>query len=90
MGEVSPRPNIEVIIEELQLHGFTPADGPRIAGAMQRELTRLFTEQGVPPRLTRGGEITRLDGGSFDVSPNAGTERIGLQVARTLYGGFQP
>ena len=85
-----PKPNIEVIIEQLLLRGFAPADGPRIAGAVQGELTRLFTEQGVPPKLTRGGEIPRLDGGSFDVSRQGGAEGIGRQVARSLYGGLQP
>ena len=40
--------------------------------------------------LTQGGDIPHLDGGSFAVSPHAGAEAVGLQVAQTLYGGLQP
>jgi hypothetical protein len=89
MGEVKPEPNVEVVIEELLLHGFAPSDGPRIAGAVQRELTRLLAEQVVPPKLMGGAEIPRLDGGSFDVSSKDCAEGVGRRVARSLYGGFQ-
>jgi len=90
MGKVTPEPKIEIVIEELLLHGFAPSDRTRIAGAVQRELTRLFNEHGVPSNLAKRSETTRLDGGSFDVSPQVGAEGVGLQVARSLYGGFQP
>ena len=38
--------NIELHIEELVLHGFSPRDRDAIGEAVQRELTRLFVEQG--------------------------------------------
>src|SRR3712207_3298477 len=59
--------NIELHIEELVLHGFAPGDRYRIGEAVQRELARLFAEQGVPPSLVGGGEVAHLDGGSFAI-----------------------
>jgi len=81
------RSNIEVHIEELVLHGFASKDRYLIGEAVQRELTRLFTEQGVPAFLSQSGEIARLDGGSFNVAAGSKAETIGAQVAQAVYGG---
>ncbi len=83
------RPNIELHIEELVLHGFASADRYLIGEAVQRELARLFAEQGVPSSLTSGGELTRLHGGSFNVAPGAKAEAIGTQIAQSVYGGMK-
>jgi len=40
---------IEVHIEELILEGFAPGDRWRVGAAVQEELGRLFSRQGVPP-----------------------------------------
>lgn len=78
--------NVELHIEELVLHGF-PQDH-RISDAVERELSRLFTERGVPPSLTHGGDIPSLDAGAFQIDPDHGAEAVGAQVARTLYAGL--
>jgi hypothetical protein len=80
--------NIELRIEELVLHGFSPTDRYRIGQAVEHELGRLFTERGVPPSLTRNAEIPRLDSGSFEVSADSKADAIGTRVARTVYGGL--
>jgi hypothetical protein len=80
--------NVEVRIEELLLHGFAPGDRYRIGQAVERELVRLFTEQGVPPSLTQGGEIASMDGGAFNVAPGSKSETIGVQVAQAVYRGW--
>ena len=54
----------------------------------EAELTRLFTDRGVPPSLASGGAVPVLDGGSFDVAPDARPDRIGAQVAQAVYGGL--
>ena len=82
-------PNIELHIEELVLHGFTPGDRYSIGAAVERELTRLFGEQGIPPSLMSGGEIARLNGGSFTVAHGSKAEVIGTQVAQSVYGGMK-
>jgi hypothetical protein len=84
----NPQPAIELHIEALVLHGFSPADRARIATAIERELARLFVEQGPPLTWAQGGATARLDGGSLHVAPHAGVEAIGVQVAQALYKGL--
>lgn len=79
---------LELRIEELVLHGFTPNDRLRIGHAMQRELARLFREQGVPPSLAQGRAIERLDGGTLHMAPGAKSRTIGSQIAQAVYGGL--
>lgn len=80
--------NLELHIEQLVLHGFAPGDRHRIADAVERELARLFVEQGVPPSLANGGEAALLDLGGFEVVPGSRVEAIGSQVAQAIYGGL--
>ena len=79
--------NIELHIEELILEGFAPGDRYRIGEAMEHELTRLFSEQGVPSSLAQSGEVARLDGGAFHVAFGTNAEAVGKQVAKAVYGG---
>lgn len=80
--------NVELSIEELVLHGFAPGDRQHIGEAVERELSRLFVEQGVPPSLTQGSEIARLNGWAFEISSSSPAEMVGTRVARTLYEGL--
>ena len=84
---MNPR-EVELYIEELVLRGFAGGDRHEIRAAVQQELTRLLTEQGIPPSLMEGRSIARLDGGSVEVAPDATPEVIGTQIARSIYGGF--
>ena len=86
---MKPRPyNIDLHIEELVLDGFAPTDRRAIAEAVQRELTRLLTDQGIHPSLSNGYEAERVDGGAFHVQPGARGNAIGTQVAQAIYGGL--
>jgi len=80
--------SIEVFIDELILHGFAASDRHRIKAAVERELGRLFSEQGAPSALAQTGEIATLDGGTVEVAPGSHVEAVGTQVARALYGGL--
>jgi hypothetical protein len=82
--------NVELKIEELVLHGFTPRDRDRIGEALERELARLFSERGVPTSVVNGGEIPRLNAGSFNVTAGAKPEMIGAQLALQVYQGLVP
>jgi hypothetical protein len=86
MNEQSP---IHLHIEELVLHGFPSRDRHRIGEAMQRELTRLFTEERTPPALAKSAEIDRLNGGTFPMTTAPRPEATGTQVARAVFGGFK-
>ena len=87
-GRGDRRNTIDLHIEELVLHGFDPGDRYRIGAAVEAELARLLSEQGVSPALARGGELATLDGGSFDVAPGASPEGVGGQVAQAVHGGL--
>jgi hypothetical protein len=80
--------HIDLQIEELVLHGFTPGGRYHIGEAVESELARLFAEQGTPPSLRQRSEIERLDGRTFEVKPGSGAEAIGVQVAQAVYGGL--
>ncbi len=77
--------NIELNINKLVLHGFSPHDRHRIGAAVERQLTQMLTEQGIPSSLSHGGEHSHLDGGTFNIAPNAKAGTIGSQVAQSVY-----
>ena len=81
-------PNVELHIEELLLEGFPPSARHQIGDALARELTRLLTEEGVPPSLASFGEGARIDAGQFRSEGGAEANEVGAQVARSVYGGL--
>lgn len=70
------RKNIELNIEELVLPGFKASERYRIGEAVERELARLFAEQGMPQSLVKSGEIARLEAVSL-VAQGSKSELIG-------------
>lgn len=83
------RNSVKLHIEELVLHGFSSQDRQRIARAIEQELSRLLSRDGVPPSLAQGGMIPQLDGGSFQVKQGASPEDAGVNVAQNIYGGLK-
>lgn len=81
--------SLELHIGELVLHGFANGDRYRIGDALERELTRLFSEQGAPTAITNGRGIARVDGGAFEVTPESSAETMGIQLAQAIYGGLR-
>jgi hypothetical protein len=81
--------NVELHVEELVLHGFSPADRYRIGETVERELARLFAEEGVPASLAESLDAGHLDAGVFHVAPDSGAEAIGARVAQAVYGGLK-
>lgn len=77
---------INLHIEKLVLHGFASTDRHRIAEAVQRELTRLFTEGPTPTGLTSSSSTAALNAGSFQLPPSSRPETIGAEVARAVFG----
>jgi hypothetical protein len=82
------QPRVELVIDQIVLHGVK-ADPRATRRALERELTRLFHEQGVPSSLQRSAVLSRLDAGRVSVSPNAKPGAVGRQVAHALYGGLK-
>jgi hypothetical protein len=81
--------NVELHIEELVLHGFSPGDRYRVGEAVEQELTRLLADRGVPQSLEGGGEIGHVDGGAIEVAPDSRAQVVGAQVAKAVYGGLR-
>ena len=81
--------NIELNIEELVLHGFSPGDRYGIGEAVEQELTRLLADRGVPKSLERDREIANMDGGAFEVATGSRAQVVGAQVAKAVYGGLR-
>ena len=77
--------SVELHIEELVMHGVSRVDALRIARVAEGELSRLIAEGGVPAGWGRGGEVGRVDAGSFEVRSDAGAEITGARLARALY-----
>ena len=78
------------------LHGFEYHDHHRISVAIEQELTRLISENGLPK--TKRGEIKdddyyyyykmphHIDAGSFNVLPNRNDPKsIGSEIALLIY-----
>lgn len=80
--------DLELDIEELRLHGFKRSDREKIAAAVQAELLRLLSEDGIPAELKLDHEV-RLAGGSFSVPASLSAEQAGIQVARQMYGRWK-
>jgi hypothetical protein len=94
LPRVSPRPSqpaqraIELHIDELVLHGFAHGDRHRIAEGLERELTRLLTERGVPLTAAHNAEIANMDAGKFETHADSNADDIGARVARAVFGGL--
>lgn len=82
------KPEVELHIDELILHGFYVHDRSAIAEAVQSEMTRLFTEQGIPSSLTQQRTIPSLRAGSFNFQQQTGAENLGNNIANSVYNGF--
>ncbi|NOR41700.1 MAG: hypothetical protein GQ572_00065 [Gammaproteobacteria bacterium] len=81
--------NIELNIEELVLHGFSPGDRHGIGEAVEQELTRLMADRGVPQSLEHGGKIGQVDGGAFEVAQDSRAQVVGAKVAKAVYWGLR-
>jgi hypothetical protein len=89
-------------IDELVLSGFEASRRYAIAGAIHRELERLFREGGVPSELSMGAptdagvaggasvrrDVLTLNAGSFEIPHDATPETVGIQVARSIHRGL--
>jgi hypothetical protein len=78
---------VEVHIRQLVLHGFSHADRRPIAEAIERELSRLLSNQTLP--IDSSFQTPRVDGGSFQLEANTAHESSGRNIARAIFGGLR-
>jgi predicted deacetylase len=81
---VRPR-EIEIVIDELVLHGFNRADRHRIAAAIQQQLAAAFTND-----ISAGGirSAEHVDAGEFSVAPHAKAAHVGEAAAGAIHKGL--
>lgn len=83
------QPNIELHIEELVLHGFTGYGAYHIAEAVEREITRLLQERGLPPSFSMETNVEHLNAVNFNMQQNDKAASIGNSIAKSVYQGLQ-
>ena len=82
----APRPQVHLHIEELVLHGTSPHDRLAVADAIQEELVRLFSEQGVPTWARAAADMASLHGAPLPSRLTAPAEKFGANIAASVYG----
>jgi hypothetical protein len=79
--------NVRIHIERLVLEGLpvTAAGSASLRAAVEFELSRLVSEQGLHPALAAGGAWAHLPGESMQFQQGANPAALGTQIARAAY-----
>lgn len=81
--------NLDIHIEELVLHGFEPGDHEGIRAAVENELTRLFTTNGLPSFFRSNTSSHQIDGGEFVMTAGTKPHHLGNSIAGSVYKGIR-
>ena len=81
------RPRVEIVIDELVLHGYSPAERYTIGNSLSRELERLVMEQGFQPHESM--DIPMLRAAPINLPANSKPGQVGSHVAQAVYGGLK-
>jgi len=82
--------NINLHIDRLVLDGL-PTDhhqGPLIKAAVEAELTRLLTANGLANSLMAGGAMPSAPAPGIQMSSDSNPTQLGQQIGRAIYGGI--
>jgi hypothetical protein len=80
---------VEILIDELVLHGFSPSDQQAIGAALALELQQRLARGG-PEVLTRLQNTASLAAGQISLPPGAKPAAIGAQIAGAVHGSLVP
>lgn len=83
--------NINLHIERLILDGLPleQRQGPQLQAAVERELTRLLSDNGPTASFNTSGTLASVKGGSIRVAERANPAGLGEQIAAAVYGGVR-
>lgn len=78
--------NINLQIEQILLEDIDLSYGERLhlQAAVEAELSRLLTVNGLPPHLQNGGAIPRIPT-HIDLPKNTNPTRMGQHIAQSVY-----
>ena len=82
------KPEIMVEIESLVIEGYSRGDAELAGAALQSELQRLLSEDGLPAGLQAGGEAIILDE-PIELRPGMRPDRLGTLAAQALFARWQ-
>ena len=84
------RPNIHLHIERLILDGLPieRAQGPHVQAAVEAELSRLLTENGLTADLQAGGSMPSVNAAAIQLMPGHSPTQMGTQIAQSVYSGI--
>jgi hypothetical protein len=82
--------NINVFIERLVLDGLpiSPSQGGLVGKAVETELARLLSEQGLSH--LSAGDVPRLSANSIQVTHDCNPVQLGHQIARAIHDTLTP
>jgi len=86
--EVNVKPNIELHIEELVLHGFSPHGRHAIADAVRDQLAARLAERGMNAAGAEDVSIERLDAGTIALPP--GPAAAGRALGNAIHSTVGP
>ena len=81
---------INLHIDRLVLDGL-PIDhqqGPLVKAAVEAELSRLLTANGLANSLLAGGATPSVPAPGIEMSSDRNPARLGQQIGRAIYGGI--
>lgn len=81
--------NINIQIERLILEGVdvSPSQRVRLQAAIEAELSRLVTVNGLPSHLQAGGTIPKLPA-NLSLTNTTNPMQLGQEIAQAIYGGM--
>lgn len=83
--------NIKLHIERLVLDGLPVEQrhGAELQAAVETELTRLLTDDGLSSSLKPGAAIARVKAAAIQIRSGDKITGLGQQIARSVYGGIR-
>ena len=82
--------NINLHIERLILDGLpiTPSQGPVVQAAVEAELTRLLTENGLAASLQTDLAVPSVRANGIQLTAGSNPAQMGTQIAQSVYSGM--
>jgi hypothetical protein len=77
--------DIALQIDSLVIEGADPSHKERIVGALEKELTRLFSEKGAAREMAVKGDVAKIDAGALKGNPAGRPGVIGTRAAQNIY-----
>jgi hypothetical protein len=88
---VSPScPTLEVHIERIVLHGYSPGDTHRLGEVLEAELSRLVQNRGIDRSAVNNRSIERIDGGSIKLASPPKIDTLGVKLAGNVHQLLAP